>query len=293
MFGSGHKRRRTTPTAELSEVVTTSLALTFQRLAATATILPSATATAYGSRPTLILSPYDQATTEDNYIGYYADIDDNGTVDGVIYADLAHAKSGEWDPGNAGAGWGIYSYSGVTSGLKEYKITGEHTESNSFGTKPVVAPVNKEDTRADRFYVMALKDVGTTTYYWYHSASGKLDKTVATDYNDFGDGRENTEYVMNKWTNSLWGSQNSRDMCGAIQTEVNNGWFVASKSEWAAFGGAFSITSGNYGNYGLSDWYWSSSQYGSSSAYYANFNTGCIICNGVNDYRYVRLSATF
>ena len=207
----------------------------------------------------------------DNYIGYYADIDDNGTVDGVIYADLAHAKSGEWGTN----GWGGYSYSAVTSGLKEYKITGEHTESNSFGTKPVIAPVDKEDTRTDRFYVMALQDVNPGTYYcWYDAAYGKLDKTVEYSTNDFGAGRENTEYVMNKWTNSLWGTQNDNssydDMWGAIQTEVGEGWFVASKSEWAAFGGNLNITKSNYSNYGLQSYYWSSSQYSSSSAYTAD-----------------------
>ena len=55
---SGHKRR-TTPTTEFTEVVTTAtMALTFQRLtAASATFLPTATSATYGSRPTLILMP--------------------------------------------------------------------------------------------------------------------------------------------------------------------------------------------------------------------------------------------
>ena len=232
----------------------------------------------------------------DNYIGYYADIDDDGTVDGVIYADLAHAKSGTWN----GDSWSNYSYSAITSGLKEYKITGEHTESNSFGTKPVIAPVDKNDTRTERFYVMALQDVNPgTRYCWYDAAyddGGKLDKTVATNYNDFGDGRENTEYVMNKWTNSLWGAQNDgsyADMWGAIQTEVNNGWFVASKAEWSAFGDAFKITSSNYSNYGLRYYYWSSSQSDTGIAYYADFDYGYINFSTVINHYCVRLSVTF
>ena len=33
--------------------------------------------------------------TSTSYIGYYADIDGDGTVDGVIFADLAFSKSGQ------------------------------------------------------------------------------------------------------------------------------------------------------------------------------------------------------
>lgn len=32
----------------------------------------------------------------DSYVGYYADIEGDGTVDGVIYADLAVGGSGNW-----------------------------------------------------------------------------------------------------------------------------------------------------------------------------------------------------
>ena len=140
---------------------------------------------------------------------------------------------------------------------------------------------------------MALEDVSSTTYYWYYNASGKLDNTVGTSTNDFGTGRENTAYVMNKWTSSSWGAQNSRDMCGAIQNQVNEGWFVPSKSEWAAFGGNLGITTSNYSNYGLKSWYWSSSQNGATGAYDANFNGGFINNDTVNFAYYVRLCATF
>ena len=238
------------------------------------------------------MNPYEPANEEEDYIGYYADIDDNGTVDGVIYADLAHAKSGEWGSG----GYGVYSYSAITSGLKEYKITGEHTESNSFGTKPVIAPVDKNDTRTDRFYVMALEDVKLGSYLWYDAAYGELDKTVTYSTNDFGAGRENTEYAMNKWTNSLWGTQNDGsydDMWGAIQTQVGEGWFVPSKAEWSAFGDAFNITSSNVVDY-VSAYYWSSSKHDNYTAYYAHFAYGSIAVSAVNtDGYYVRLSATF
>ena len=126
-----------------------------------------------------------------------------------------------------------------------------------------------------------------------YNAYGELDDIVETDYNDFGEGREHTEYAMNKWTNSLWGTQNSIDMWGAIQTEVGEGWFVASKAEWSAFGDAFSITKSNYSNYGLRNYYCSSSQNDTNSAYLARFNDGYVSYGTVDSNRYVRLSATF
>ena len=224
---------------------------------------------------------------------YYADLTGDGTVDGVIYADLAVGGSGVWnnDP------WSYYSYEAET-GLKEYCIINEEYTDEHFGTGKVIAP-KKGTSGKDRFYVMALDDINPgTRYCWYDAASGKLDKTVASYYNDFGEGRTNTEYVMNKWKNSLWGKQNDNgtylDMWGVIEEQFNDGWFVPSKSEWSAFGDKFKITSSNYVNqFGLSDWYWFSSEFNTNSAYYARLGSGSIGNSFVYNGSYVRLSTTF
>ena len=225
---------------------------------------------------------------------YYADLTGDGTVDGVIYADLAVGGSGVWNNDS----WSNYSYEAET-GLKEYCIINEEYTDEHFGTGKVIAP-KKGTSGKDRFYVMALDDINPGTYYcWYDAASGKLDKTVATNYNDFGEGRTNTEYVMNKWKNSLWGKQNDNgtylDMWGVIEEQFNDGWFVPSKSEWSAFGDKFKITSGtNVNQFGLSLWYWSSSQRNTHTAYYAYLSYGHIFSSLVNYDPYnVRLSTTF
>ena len=147
---------------------------------------------------------------------------------------------------------------------------------------------------------MALEDINSgTNYCWYDAASGKLDKIVGTSDNDFGQGRKNTEYVNSKWNDpSLpWGAHNDGtydDMWEVIQEEIADGWFVPSKSEWAAFAKAFDITSSNYSSkYGLSRNYWSSSQYYTSYAYSALFGNGNIFYILVDFYGYVRLATTF
>ena len=148
---------------------------------------------------------------------------------------------------------------------------------------------------------MALEDINPGTYYcWYDAAFGELDKTVGSSENDFGQGRKNTEYVNNKWNDpSLpWGAHNDNsnydDMLEVIQEEITSGWFVPSKSEWAAFAKAFDITSSNYSSkYGLSSGYWSSSQHNVSGAYYAYFNSSYINGDSVSGRRYVRLATTF
>lgn len=225
---------------------------------------------------------------------YYADLTGDGTVDGVIYADLAVGGSGVWN----GDSLSNYSYEAET-GLKEYCIINEEYTDEHFGTGKVIAPIDKDSNKKDRFYVMALDDVNPgTRYCWYDAAYGKLEKTVATNYNDFGEGRTNTEYVMNKWKNSLWGKQNDNgtylDMWGVIEEQFNDGWFVPSKSEWSAFGDKFKITSSNDVNqFGLSEWYWSSSERDTNFAYYAKLGDGYIRSLIVYSYDCVRLSTTF
>ena len=141
---------------------------------------------------------------------------------------------------------------------------------------------------------MALEDVNPgTVYYWYYNAIGKLDKIVSETENDFGSGKNNTAYVMDKWTKSSWGTQKDRDMCGAIQAQVNQGWFVPSKSEWATFAGKLGITTSNYSSYGLENYYWSSSQYSTSGAYHAYFSKGNIDCFDIFGSYHVRLCATY
>ena len=147
---------------------------------------------------------------------------------------------------------------------------------------------------------MSLEDINPGTLYcWYDAAWGKLDKIVASSENDFGRGRENTEYVNEKWNDpSLpWGAHNDNssydDMWEVIQEEIADGWFVPSKSEWSAFGAAFGITSSNYYTYGLYYYYWSSSQFTTRNAYTAEFYIGDIGNYNVNYNLYVRLATTF
>ena len=191
-------------------------------------------------------------TASKDYTGYYADVNDDGTVDGVIFIDLAHGASGNWNPGNNS--WdnnpGTYSYSAVTSGLRSYKIsTKTSSYSGKFGTKSVIAP--NGTSGSPRFYVMALSDFDSSTHTWY-------------------------------------------DACSKTQTVGSVTFRLPYKEEWAAFGGQLGITTSNYSStYGLSDWYWSSTEYGSSYAWGAGFYYGYM--DGLyktNTYD-VRLCATF
>ena len=231
---------------------------------------------------------------------YYADLDSTGeiTVDGVIFADLAgEAESGEWGDN----GWGVYTIPAETN-LKKYYIKGEYTDEH-FGTGKVIAPIEEnEESKNDRFYVMALNNIDSSTHYWYYNGSDNLDSSynVSTTANDFAEagaeptGRINTERMIASWNSSQYGEQNSNDMWGLIQDEVSDGWFVPSKSEWAAFGAAFDITRSNYSSkYGLSSIYWSSSQLNTLSAYLAYFDYGTIYFYYVYGSYSVRLATTF
>ena len=235
-----------------------------------------------------------------SYVGYYADVDGNGTVDGVIYADLAIGGSGTWNPsGNSSYNsYGTYTIP-KGSNFKKYKVS-KSGYSGDFGTKDVLT-VSKSSGN-ERFYVMALDDVDSSYHTWYNNAYGNMNDYASTTSTSFGSGKQNTKNMIAKWNSSAYGSQNGDsnypDMWGlsAVQSGTWNGssgWYIPSREEWAAFGGQLGITQSNYGNKGLSAWCWSSSQSDTNRAWYARFNGGYMNGYGVGNNHYVRLGATF
>lgn len=247
---------------------------------------------------------------DEAYTCYYADVEGDGTVDGIIFADLAIGNTGD---GQLGDGWGIYEIP-VESGFKKYYIEEEEYE-GTFGRRKVITPA-KGSSGNERFYVMALDDFDESTHYWYNSAYGYLDNfDVMYGDNDFArageepTGRVNTETMIAKWNkgeSGKYGAQNDNDLWGIIQakeddgkSKVEKGWFVPSKSEWAAFLGEvyepLNITTDTYDDYGLSMMCWSSTQYPNYSAYCVNLYNGLIrgeVVNNSSDV-YVRLATTF
>ena len=216
---------------------------------------------------------------------YYADFEGDGTADGIIFADLAVGNRGDGQWTNE---WGNYTIP-VETGLKQYQVIDENYTEAKFGNKTgkLIAPIEGSSGK-DRFYVMALEDIDGNTHTWWANAYGKLDSSysIDTSTNDFAvagaepTGLVNTRRMMECYEkeeiNGTEVKQGTNDMWGLIEEEVADGWFVPSKSEWAAFGGEVlelnNITSSNYDNYGLSSWCWSSSQNGTRSAYRADFS---------------------
>lgn len=260
----------------------------------------------------------------DSYVGYYADIDNDGDVDGIIYADMivGNKKSGRWNEYD----WSDYNVTKIddVTSVKDYVVstktyTGQTTAgiykaNDGFGEKEVLVPATNSTGTKDRFYVMTLEDFTNNSknrFYWYYNAGGKLDRKIESSAIDFGEGKQKTIDMVIDWNNNTtkYGEQTTAssgkdyiDLWGAIQDGQYNivstasdskKWFIPSKSEWSAFGEELGITQDNYAKKGLSDWYWSSSQGTTYSAYYADFNYGCIGDSGVIGDYCVRLSTTF
>ena len=68
----------------------------------------------------------------------------------------------------------------------------------------------------------------------------------------------------------------------------SGGWYVPSRGEWAAFADQLDITTSNYSSKGLSNYYWSSSQYSKRNAWDANFYYGSSDYGDVTNGHYVR-----
>ena len=235
----------------------------------------------------------------DSQVGKYADIDGDGTVDGIIFADLMVGGSGQWN-------WQRYTISTIDSS-KEYYVSQESYTDVLGGSAEVLTPVGKGN---DRFYIMALSDIDSKVHDWYTAAysNGISDYRTLTSYN-FGTGKQNTINMMEKWNNEEFGKQNAgldnphtnisnsayTDMWDIIQDEVNNGWFIPSSAEWAAFADAVNINQNNLpdnsAEKGL-NFYWTSSLYDTKHADFIIFSNGLPNMTLDSDC-YVRLAKTF
>ena len=219
---------------------------------------------------------------EEKKVGYYADIDADGKVDGVIYADLAQGGSGKWGKNNV-----AYTVPKITEGLKRYYVSQENY-TDKFGTKDVLSPIGEGN---NRFYVMALKDIGDSTYWW---KTRYLSLNTSWTSVDFGKGRDNSTSMWGK-INS--GNTNSHDMwekTNITEEQIDSGWFVPSKGEWLAFAGNLGVTRSNYSSYGMSGTYWTSSISTSSRAWNLDFSPGYYVASTNTAFEnYVRLSITF
>ena len=197
----------------------------------------------------------------------------------------------------------------------------------TFATEKEIISIKPESVGKERFYVMALEDftIGSFetgngecsygrdcplgTYYWYKNAWAKMD--AADTSKNFGTGYTNTGKIIEIWNKNGTGTgsysgamQDDHDMWKYIQSEYENGWYIPSRGEWAAFADYFEITSncstedceddGNYDDiYGLFNQYWSSSQGGAYYAWIVFFYYGHMYDQKVKDNSYVRLGVTF
>jgi len=156
------------------------------------------------------------------YTKYYADVDGDKKVDGVIYADLAF--DGQY-----------YDAEENEEDFKDYYVSQKDYE-GFFGTADVLAPTGTGGTK-ERFYVMALEDVTTedySTFYWYYNAEEKMVKPITS--RDFGTGEDNTKEIKGEWDKgeeSLYGTQNAMDIWAQIGQDCK--WFIASEDEWYEF----------------------------------------------------------
>ncbi len=132
--------------------------------AGSATItVKSAATTNYNEKTatyTVTVKVKDSTFTGNFGVGYYADVDGNGTVDGIIFSDFKYGGSGSW-------GGTDYTISTVT-GLKEYYVS-KTNYNGLFGIKDVLSARGSGNAR---FNVMALSDYNNSATYTFSNAKG-------------------------------------------------------------------------------------------------------------------------
>ena len=245
---------------------------------------------------------------------WVSDIDGDGIADGIIVADISQESTdttNTYKGGNPwGDSWGSFSYTAQTTGLKSYSEDTSYKYTNPDGSQvdgTLITCTNNSGT--PQYYILSLANYDSNTHYWYKNAYGKMSDYSKFTSQDFGKGKENTEKMIDRMKNHSDTSKYSvdygeattgtnADVWSIIQDKANEGWFVPSRVEWAAFASYLnpSNTSGDanyYVNYGLSSWYWSSAQYNTNNAYEVLFINGDMNCSTVRNYSYVRLASTF
>ena len=255
----------------------------------------------------------------------------DGIIYADLGANITYPQSGDWynEKNNWGQGNGTYSYAKETN-LNEYTVSSNtYKKNDGFGENKIIKL--KKNKNKPRFYIMALEDFTTGsfeegnsqgysegTYFWYNNAYGKMSTYADDTKTDFGKGYANTGKIIEIWnkngegTGSYTGAtQDDHDIWKHIQGEYVKGWYIPSRGEWAAFGdyfkkrtenklthnyesGSYVANSGNYNStFGLSSWYWSSSQFTADIAWNAYFGTGYLFYYNVYSNFFVRLGATF
>ena len=229
---------------------------------------------------------YKLISPTESQVGKYIDTNGDGIPEGIIFIDLVADKEKQLKYDNK-----MYKIPTIKEkdNIKEY-VTGGKFSHKLNGEQEMLIPILDGE---DRFYIMALEDVDEHwCHHWYANVSDMKDFAITTAM-DFGSGQKNTLNIIEKWNKEDYGAQDSDDMWSLIQEQVNDGWFILSVDEWAAFAGQLGITKSNYSSKGLSGWYWSSSQYGTNSAFSIYLNNGYVDNYGVNGTHCVRLAATF
>ena len=243
----------------------------------------------------------------------YADLDGDGTADGIIVADISE-DSTETTTYKGGNPWGdsdgSFSYTKVTSGLREYSKNTSYKYTNADGTQVDGTLIKcTNNTGTPRYYIISLADYDSNYHFWYKNAYNKMSDCSTFTSGDFEKGQENTEKMIDRMKNHSDSKYNgvdygepttgtNADIWNIIEDKVKEGWFVPSKEEWAAFASYLntsktSLDTNYYVNYGLTGWYWSSSQGTDTGAWCVNFYGGSMLSNDVYDSNGLRLCATF
>ena len=253
----------------------------------------------------LTFSIREEITSQKSYVGYYADIDKDGTVDGVIFADLLTGSVREtqkWGSNNV-------AYT-LPTDVTVDNVNSYYISKDSYTwagiLNPVISPKTTNGNK--RFYIMQLSDFTTpaytdetdpsksypaySLYFWYKSAYSDTSEYATTTSNKFGTGKTNTATMIEKWNNGSYGTGYNQDIWKHIQEKADDGWFIPSTEEWVAFANELGITSTNWkSTYGLSTVYWTSKRnYYQTSTVIRSEKTDSYT---VNSLRSVRLANTF
>jgi len=215
----------------------------------------------------------------------YADLDGDEIADGIIVADISKDsedtttyKGGNPMNSDDSSDSG-FSYTTVTSGLKEYSENTSYKYTNADGSTVDGTLIKcTNNTGTPRFYIISLADYDNDLHSWYPLENSEKYEDITLG--NFGKGKENTKNMIEAWNEKRFGEHSSLyedeiDIWAVIQDKVKEGWFIPSTEEWIAFVSYLNIPQSSmddetgiyskpYSEYGFTQ-----SDYGTSTMAYA------------------------
>ncbi len=174
----------------------------------------------------------DILTLEEDYLGYYADLDGDKNPDGIVFVDFSTSKSVTWPKYPVQL---TYSYTKKDL-LDTYKVSTDLVSITDYKESPMVTKI--DDNGIPRFMVVSPRDLGSESAQFCSDLISPYiyGNQYAPSSSTFGSGAGSTSKLLNYWKQYMGDTSDGSIMAEYVNRKVYpwDNSFIASQSELCA-----------------------------------------------------------